>query len=173
METARNKVLEIINENNEKVNSHLQSIQSEIDAMRADFRKLAEKYAQSGAEAGGFMASRGGLYERSDIWIEYIKGLAYIVLVLIIAILMFVPTNIVFAICRCLLRNFIRRSNQLSSNESIVVNSFKLFLLICCVFFSVILYYTFFIFNYLPCKYLLTKGKVHFINIFNMYIPFA
>ena len=173
METAKNKVSEIISQKNEKVQSYLEYIQSEINTMRTDFRKVVEKYGQSGIEAFGFIASRGGLFDRSDIWIEFIKGLFCLIIALSIAILVYVPTYIVFGICRCLLRSTICRINHLRAKDSIVTNSFRLLLLICCVFFSMILWYTFFFFYYLPCKYLLTKGKTNFINIFNMYIPFA
>ena len=171
METAKNKVMENITQKIEKMESYLEYIQSEIEAMRTD--EVVEKYCQSSIAAFGFIASRGGLFDRCDIWIEFFKGWFYLVMCLIIASLMFFPTYIVSRICRCLLRNFIRRINQLRSKESIVINSFKLFLLIWCVFFNMILWYTFFFFYYFPCKYLLTKGKTNFINIFNMCIPFA
>ena len=172
MNTVRNKVLEIVNQTNEKVQNYLEYIQSEIEALTTDFRKLVDKYGLSGLEAFAFIAS-SGVFDRSDLWIEFIKGLLFLVLSLIFIILMYVPTLIVFWICKCLMRNIINRINQLSFEESIAINLLRLFLLICCVLCSVILYYTFFLFYYLPCKYFLTKGTAKFFNIFNMNIPFA
>ena len=76
-------------------------------------------------------------------------------------------------VCKCVLINAMSLIIQLSSKKTIVIKLFRLIMLIIYVFFCVITYYSFFLFCYLPSKFLLIKGMVRFINIFNMHIPFA
>ena len=173
MEKAREKVLSIISQNYKKAHSYLNYLQSKLEVLRVDFRNVVEIYVQSGIEAFAFIVSRGGFYDRSDIWVEFIKGIFCLLAFLIIAILVYILTKIFFVICKCVLINAMSLIIQLSSKKTIVIKLFRLIMLIIYVFFCVITYYSFFLFCYLPSKFLLIKGMVRFINIFNMHIPFA